>query len=488
VAESSSVIVPSAGRKLRQSNAFGGIFTREVADHLHSRRFHIGVALCVLLFSLAASVRVLDLRSADQERMMFLQRWLPAVTEQMDRDEPIEVENTRAVSPLSVISVGLEAITPFRFTSTKEGLRFGTARGAQNTTDALFGAIDMTFVVGVVLSLLAVALSFDSVCGERLSGTLALVLSYPVRRSTFLSAKIAAISTVVVLCFTMAIAIALLIILAAGLPIVDAYHWAIFAACSAVYLVFFVTLGVSVSAWRRTPTDAALTALFLWTLLVFIIPRVIGLAVTLLYPPARAVEMTLREDEAVSRLRSEHVKRLQDAFVSYVNSGGDLAKRSADFVRLRNDANADFRNRRRKVVSRLWDEQDREEALRERYTRICSALSPTALYDEISTELAWTGFLQRQHFREEARNYDDRVGRRLAESREMYAAKTSRQSLATIVTHDDIRQFLVPFRPTYMASADIVISIVPASVMLLSFVLLAYALGFAALHALDVRA
>ena len=488
MSETLSVVPSSTGRTSGQSTAFIGIFAREIADHLHSRRFYIGVTLCVLLFTRAAAARVLDLRSANQERTMFVQRWLPAVTEQMDRDEPIEVENTRAVSPLSVICVGLEAITPFRFTSTKEGLRFGTARGAQNTIDALFGAIDLTFVVGVVLSLLAVALSFDSVCGERLAGTLALVLSYPVRRSTFLSAKIAAISAVVVLCFGVALAIALLITLGAGIPIVSASHWAIFVCSSIVYLVFFVTLGVSASAWRRTPTDAALTALFLWTLFVFIIPRVVGLAVTLLYPPARAVEMTLREDVAVSRLRSEHVKQLQAAFESYVNGGGDLAKRSGDFARLRNDANREFRDRRRKVVNRLWDEQDREEALRERYTRIFAASSPTALYDEIAAELAWTGFLQRQHFREEARTYDDRIGRPLAESREMYAAKTSERTLATIVSHDDVRQFLVPFQPTSVASADVITSIVPAAAMLVSFVLLAYALGFAALQGLDVRA
>lgn len=174
------------------------LLRKELVDHRHGYRIHVGLVICVTLCGLAGWVRIADVRTAHAERQQFLQRWFPSVEEQLDRDENVQIENTRAVSPSSVFSVGLEPTIPFRFSSAKEGLHYGETRAARNTVDALFGYIDVAFVVTVLLSLLAIALTFDSVCGERADGTLALLLSYPTSRETLLAAKILG-STIVLL-------------------------------------------------------------------------------------------------------------------------------------------------------------------------------------------------------------------------------------------------------------------------------------------------
>src|SRR5207247_2895328 len=127
----------------------------------------------------AARILTPDLRAADREQRMFVQRWLPSIREQLARDEVVEVENTRAMSPLSTLSIGLEPVIPFRFASTKEGLRFGQGRGSTNPLDVLLGYLDITFIVSTVLSLLALTFTFDSISGEKVQGTLSFLLSYP---------------------------------------------------------------------------------------------------------------------------------------------------------------------------------------------------------------------------------------------------------------------------------------------------------------------
>jgi len=54
---------------------------------------------------------------------------------------------------------------------------------------ALFPLMDWLFIVGMVMSLLALVFSYDAICGEREDGTLKLVVSYPVSRSVVLLSK-----------------------------------------------------------------------------------------------------------------------------------------------------------------------------------------------------------------------------------------------------------------------------------------------------------
>ena len=78
------------------------------------------------------------------------------------------------------MSNGLESVLPQRFFSTKERLRFGEGRAARSTVEALAGPFDASFVIAFAFSLLAIVLTYNSISGERASGTLSLLLSYPV--------------------------------------------------------------------------------------------------------------------------------------------------------------------------------------------------------------------------------------------------------------------------------------------------------------------
>ena len=468
------------------ASVFAAIAVKEIRDHLHGKRFLIGALLCILLCTTSAWVRARDLRDANQERALFLQRWRPAVEEQLERDEIIQVENTRSVSPLAVLSVGLEPVTPFRFTSTKEGLRFGASRGAQNIIDALFGYLDLSFVVGTLLSLFALALTFDSISSERAHGTLALMLSYPVSRGTVVLAKVLGNSVILIASFVPALAVAMLVTFASGVPAVGMTHVLAFALLSVLYLICFAALGLAVSAAARTSTDAALICLLLWVSFVFLVPRVIGIAVNRVVPSARAVELALREDQAVSQLKIAYTRRVQYALDAYVNADPDNAFRNDDFQKARKQASDELRKQRRTVVARLWDESDRNEATREAAIERWSMLSPAALFSQSSADLAWTGHLQRDRFIGDARAYHENVGSRLAESREAFATRLTSRTMA-IILHDDIKPYLIPFESTRVPSREILLSIAYPAALLAAFASLFLAAARWFLARMDVR-
>jgi ABC-type transport system involved in multi-copper enzyme maturation permease subunit len=476
---------PAAARK-RSTSAVAALLVKELADHLHGRRFFVGAGVCILLFALTGFIRLQDLRNAQQERNAFLQRWSPSVEEQIDRDEAIQVENTRSVSPLSILSVGLEPITPFRFTSTKEGLRFGEARGARNTIDALFGYLDLTFVVGVLLSLLAIALTFDAICGERSQGTLAVLLSYPVRRSTVLLVKVLSSMIVLTVCFIPAFFGVMLMTNAVTGSVMNAGHWALYALLTMLYLLIFVCAGLAVSAVVPRPADAALVCLAVWVALVFVAPRAVGIVVNIIHPPTRAVALMLKEDEQLSQLRSQNKRDLQKAFENYLDHG-DKPTAQEDFSKARNQAMDDFQDKRRQTLARIWDEQDREEAQREKQIERFSLVTPTAMFNHAAAELSWTGFQQRKHFIDQSRVYDQQIGRKLAESRQSFFAPTGGGRGNAMVTKDDVKPYLIPFESTWAASREIVQTIWLPLLMMATFAAFFFSLGYLAFLRMDVR-
>ncbi|HKR63900.1 MAG TPA: ABC transporter permease, partial [Thermoanaerobaculia bacterium] len=481
------VATQAAAPKLAFRGQFLWLLRKELWTHMQGRRVYVGAAISFVLCMLAGAVRIHDYGQAHELRNGFLQRWIPSVEEQLERDETVQVENVRAVSPLSVLSMGLEPVVPFRFTSTKEGLRFGESRGAQNIIDALFGWLDLTFVVTVLLSLLAIAVTFDSVCGERADGTLALLLSYPVRRSSVLLAKVAGAISVLAVGFIPALAAVMLMMLVRGVALMSVVHWFAFGFAAILYLLVFTTLGVAVSASSPRPADAALRCLLVWVLLVFVVPRGVGLAVGAMRPAQRAAVLALKEDQALSQLKVDYSRKEQEAFDRYVDESGKNPSANDDFLRTRKQALAELQTKRNEILRRIWDETSTEERQRERWVQTLSLLSPTALFDQIAAELSWTGFLQRSLFYEQARTWDEKIGRRLAESREVFYSGTPQRITSAFIFRDNIKPYLVPFQSAWVDSERALATCAFPLAMLAAFAALIFAFGYNAFLRLDVR-
>ena len=93
---------------------------------------------------------------------------------------------------------------PSMLTALFQGITKGAARSVQlligfqpkiietiddNPFSVLFPTVDLTFIIGIVMSLLALLFAYDTICGERETGTLALMASYPIKKPMLILGK-----------------------------------------------------------------------------------------------------------------------------------------------------------------------------------------------------------------------------------------------------------------------------------------------------------
>ncbi|HEV3073574.1 MAG TPA: ABC transporter permease subunit [Thermoanaerobaculia bacterium] len=474
-------------RAARRGGTFLWLVRKEVWERRLDHRLAIGVSVCILLALFSALTQLHAIRGAREEESARRSRWLAGIEEQLQRDEDLEVDGFRSMSPAAVLANGLEAVLPVRFTSTKDGLHWGEGRGALNLGAALFGTFDLTFVVGTLFSLLTVLLTYDSVCGERSLGTLALLLSYPVSRSSVLLAKVVASAVLICSGLTVAFLVVLLSAVFSGIPLINLTNWLGFWCLASATLTAWAALGVAVSVHVRRPPTAALVGLLLWVVGVFLVPRTVGMVVDQLNPPRRLIELSLQEDEEVSRLRSHYRRELETAFAAFVRGSASDNDRHADLDRARKQAQDKLDRSRRQVQERLWAETERFERERDVTTTIISLLSPEALFRQSAAELSWTGYSQRHHFYSSVRQYHQQIGSRLAESRQEFFLASSGGRGQAMIWHAAIDSLLIPFTTTWASGREVFDEVLLPAAALALYGPLFFAIGMWGFRRLEIR-
>ena len=114
--------------------------------------------------------------------------------------------------------------------------------------------IDWAFVIGYVLSLIALLFTFDAISGEREHGTLRLMLANPIPRHTVLMGKFLGAFISVNIPFVIAVLMNLLVISTSSAVHLSADEWGrlgIIIGIALLYLSLFLALGLLVSARVR---------------------------------------------------------------------------------------------------------------------------------------------------------------------------------------------------------------------------------------------
>lgn len=252
---------------------------RELTEHVRSMRYLVVCLLCLGTFPLSAVFLARDYAGAraeyDRLRMAHHQEIL-AASDVNELDELMVVD--RPANPLSAYVRGArgELADAVRLRVAPGGTLQVTQSYDGRLTASPFEAADVTFLVGSVLSLLVLALSYDAIAGERDEGTLKLLLSYSVPRDTVLAAKW--------LGGYLAIAVPFLIVSAAALVLgiqVGGLGWsasemiayAAIAAIGLLYLGVMQSLALVVSVTARSSKQAMAVCLLVWVVLALVVPN-----------------------------------------------------------------------------------------------------------------------------------------------------------------------------------------------------------------------
>jgi len=288
------------------------------------------------------------------------------------------------------------------------GLVLRDSRFGLNPIFAVFGELDVTFIVTIIMSLFALLFSYNAISGERELGTLKQILSNSVGRAPFIIGKSVGglISLAMILFIPFLIALLMLMLLF-GVSFTgdETIRLVLLATVLFAYLAVFYMLGMFMSALSRSSFISFLLCLFIWVLSVAIIPRIAVEAAGQLSPAP-----------SIDRVESERAALRREYY-------GDLKILVNDYFQEEWDGdNATFGDAFQKAWSRAQQDArakmaEREEPLLQSYERnqinllstaeALARFSPTSCVTFATGRLAYTDAELRERFLRSLRRYRD---------------------------------------------------------------------------------
>ncbi len=216
-------------------------------------------------------------------------------------------------NPLWIFSKGVNGQTD-RSVSSEHDLvpRQGLEISSENPFMSIFSFFDLSTIFLILLSLLAILMVYDSVSGERSSGTLKATLSHPVARYQIILSKglAAFISLLIPLILGLLVSLLIMTIYSITFSAVQWLSILLLVIFTLLFLGTFIAGGLLVSSLTRQPFISLIWLLFLWIAGVFIQPNIGGyIASSVVTIPSR---MTIETD-----IRQKSVELQQKATQIY---------------------------------------------------------------------------------------------------------------------------------------------------------------------------
>lgn len=250
---------------------------REILSNIITFRFLAGLILCLGLITASAFVLTRDyevrLKSYDQNISWH------EITKDVKVYSQLQFSAYRPPSPLSFLCIGSDKKlgNTVSDVSYREVPREAIGQGGGNQLMSVFPPLDMAIIIQAVLGLLALLLSYDAISGERERGTLAMMVSNPVPRHSILLGKLLGGMISVALPLVVGMLAGLLVVLISGSVVFDSSVWlriGLVFTCTLLYLLAIFMLGILVSARTRRSATSLVILLFIWVVLVMLLPNV----------------------------------------------------------------------------------------------------------------------------------------------------------------------------------------------------------------------
>ncbi len=390
------------------------ITKREIYDNLNSLRFALTT---ILLLALMVTNAVKHLR----EHPKRVQAYRDAVTESSDRltnhadDDLFKLAQYgpgnfyKKPSPLHFCANGGESILPDTikvsdppvFATDGEGnitlqgvwsLSYPDANLQNKNVGPKVSQVDWAFIIGSILSLIALWFTFDAFSGERERGTLRLMLANSIPRHTVLIGKFLGALLSISIPFALAVLVNLLLISTASTVHLTTEAWGrlgIIFCLALLYTSLFVALGLLVSARVQQSAVSLMVLLLMWVTLVVFMPSTLA-SIASSFSPATSFDEYWKQRNPVE-------EDLWDKYDEW------LWSRKLDDKTLRGKSAFFTENAER------WERRD-EERLRYRSSQVYRAraitsISPATLLQHLMEGFAGTGFERHLQFVDNTQRY-----------------------------------------------------------------------------------
>jgi len=267
----------------------------------------------------------------------------------------------------------------------------------------LFPTVDLVFVVGIILSLLALSFSYDAVAGEKENGVLRLMMSYSVPRDLVLLGKWVGGYLALVAPFLLSLLAALIAILAfpeIALTVDDMLATLALVGVSLLYLAVIYSLGLFVSCRTEQASIAITILLFIWVVFILVIPNIAP------YVVGRIASVPSREsvDREKLELGREHSRQWQQMFEEEEKrtgkNRGELYEDEAFQARIK-----EMQEQRKTEIQKIEDDYTAKIQEQARWSGMLARISPLTSFNLAAFNLAGAGVEQERDFVEALKSY-----------------------------------------------------------------------------------
>lgn len=323
--------------------------------------------------------------------------------DQWDPRHPYYLGNTRGQryawlppAPLGVTAIGQSDLQPWYFkVSTDLKQNFANNYEPENPLKLLAGRFDLAFVILYLYPLLILALSFNLLSGERERGTLALLLSQPVKLRDVVLGKAGArllIALLSVLIFTTVGLLCAGVQLTTGDALARLALWAL---AVLAYGLFWFGLALLVNTRGQSSATNALQLAGAWLLFVVLLPSSANALATTLYPAPSRVEYIQTLRDAADGEMGER-SRLMAAFYE---DHPELARGNAVTRREEFALTKEQLNQRTEAALRPLNERFAAQLARQQnFVNGFRFLSPALLLQDTLYDIAGAGAARHRHF------------------------------------------------------------------------------------------
>jgi len=329
----------------------------------------------------------------------------------------------REPSLFSIFSVGLEYHLPTTIHSDpQDGIHYSNDRGVSNPQSLLLGKIDLLFNVSIVISLLALLFTFNTVAGEKEMGTLKLTLSNTVPRHIILLSKLMGHYIILFIPFLISLIIGTLILIFSGkVPLFSGEHLPLFLFMifsSMLLIAVFFNLGLLISSLTHRSSTAIVILLLLWVFFSLAYPRISTMIAEVIHPAKSDMVFSLEKSTMLKSLDRDERAEYSEL---WERVGGDrgLPMSTPDstrwdpatqtFMSERVAVEEKYAQLRKTRVSQLEQDHQNEKQRQSNIAMNISRLSPVSCYMYAMSTLAGTGLMEEPIIKVTARRFEEEM-------------------------------------------------------------------------------
>ena len=367
------------------------IIQRELMEHLKSIQFIVLLSVSVVLFFANG---VIFVKKYDQ----VISPDNPEAVETYQKPSTTSTMLSRQKSPLLFISEGGDKYRPFSYRLQPKGVLLSPSAGPRNYKLPEIPELDWAFIIKIIFSLYVLFLGYQAVCGEKEQGTLRQILSNPFGRIKLLVAKYVSILLSVTVPLAIGCLISLIIVGFSApqvFTLSNVLRIALMLFISLVYLSVFAFLSLLLSSRIYDSSLVLMVLLAVWILFGIVIPNTSGIISERISNVPSEYQTAKQEGPMIQQQVWARIGRVIERVKQGELRTEEEVKQETD--RAFDEGQEDLINLKRSYENSMIQLATTAKNI--------SRLSPTALFQYASENIAGTGSNWEKHFKRDARAY-----------------------------------------------------------------------------------